>query len=162
MGELRHAFAALVSRTDSLGAIVENLDRFAQNVEGARLSTMVAASYEPSTGNLELISAGHMPPMIHRADGEVEQMPTGGPPLGLGDSLVRSAMKTTLADGDSLWLYTDGLVERRGESVDVGLGRLRQAIANSSLVDISLGLRAVYEKLGRPDSDDVAVIVLMR
>jgi serine phosphatase RsbU (regulator of sigma subunit) len=123
---------------------------------------MVAASYEPSTGKLEVISAGHMPPMIHRASGEVEQMPNGGPPLGLGDSGARSTMKTTLADGDSLWLYTDGLVERRGESVDVGLSRLSDAIEHSSLNDISSGLRAVYEQLGRPDADDVAVIVLMR
>jgi serine phosphatase RsbU (regulator of sigma subunit) len=145
-----------------VAAIVENLDHFAKNVEGARLSTMVAAAYEPSTGNLEVISAGHMPPMIHRADGQVEQMPSGGPPLGLRDSSARSTMKTTLAEGDSLWLYTDGLVERRGESVDVGLGRLREAIQHSSLVDISSGLRAVYEELGRPDGDDVAVIVLMR
>ena len=162
MGELRHAFAALVSRTDSLAAIVENLDRFAQNVEGARMSTMVAASYQPSTGNLELITAGHMPPMIHRADGEVEQLSYGGPPLGLGQDISRSAAKTTLADGDSLWLYTDGLVERRGESVDVGLTRLLEAIKNSPVADISLALREVYDTLGHPDSDDVAAIVLMR
>lgn len=162
MGELRHAFAALVSRTDSLGEIVENLDHFAQNVEGARLSTMVAASYEPSTGNLELISAGHMPPMVHRSDGEVMQLPNGGPPLGLGENIVRSTTKTTLADGESLWLYTDGLVERRGESVDVGLGRLRAAIERSRGTDSDAVLREVYDALDRPVSDDVAVVVLMR
>ena len=162
MGELRHAFAALVSRTDSLGAIVENLDHFAQNVEGARLSTMVAASYEPSTGNLELISAGHMPPMLHRSNGEVMQLPNGGPPLGLGENIERSTIKTNLADGDSLWLYTDGLVERRGESVDVGLTRLREAIERSHNGDSKAALRDVYQALGRPISDDVAVVVLMR
>ena len=162
MGELRHAFAALVSRTDSLGAIVENLDHFAQNVEGARLSTMVAASYEPSTGDLELISAGHMPPMLHRFDGTVTQLPDGGPPLGLGEHIIRSTTKTTLAVGDSLWLYTDGLVERRGESVDIGLGRLRDAIQRTRADESSAALRDVYQALGRPDSDDVAVVVLMR
>ncbi len=162
MGELRHAFAALVSRTDSLGAIVENLDRFAQNVEGARLSTMVAASYEPSTGDLELISAGHMPPMVHRLDGTVTQLPNGGPPLGLGEHIVRSTTKTTLAAGDSLWLYTDGLVERRGESVDVGLGRLRDAIQGTRAGESGAALRDVYQALGRPILDDVAVVVLMR
>ncbi len=162
MGELRHAFAALVSRTDSLGAIVENLDHFAQHVDGARLSTMVAASYEPSTGNLELISAGHMPPMVRRTDGEVVQLPNGGPPLGLGEDIVRSTMKTTLAEGDSLWLYTDGLVERRGESVDVGLDRLRSAIEWSRAGDSGTALREVYAAMGRPVTDDVAAVVLMR
>lgn len=162
MGELRHAFAALISRTDSLSAIVENLDHFAQNVEGARLSTLVAASYEPSTGNLELISAGHMPPMVHRSDGVVTQLPNGGPPLGLGEKIKRSTIKTSLAEGESLWLYTDGLVERRGESVDVGLDRLRTAIRKSLALDSDAALREVYEALGRPVSDDVAVVVLMR
>lgn len=162
MGELRHAFAALVSRTDSLGAIVENLDHLAQKVEGARLSTLVAASYEPSTGNLELISAGHMPPMVRRSDGVVTQLPNGGPPLGLGEDIKRSTIKTSLADGESLWLYTDGLVERRGESVDVGLGRLRMAIEQSVIIDGDAALREVYEALGRPVSDDVAVVVLRR
>ena len=162
MGELRHAFAALVSRTDSLSAIVENLDNFAQNVEGARLSTLVAASYKPSTGALELISAGHMPPMVHRSDGSVTQLPNGGPPLGLGEHLERSTTKTTLAAGDSLWLYTDGLVERRGESVDVGLDRLRDAIQSTRAGESSAALQEVYSALGRPVSDDVAVMVLMR
>lgn len=162
MGELRHAFAALVSRTDSLSAIVENLDHSAQNVEGARLSTMVAASYQPSTGDLELISAGHMPPMVLRASGEVIQLPNGGPPLGLGDDIARSTMNTTLAAGDSLWLYTDGLVERRGESVDVGLARLQRAIAHSRDSDTATALREVYEELDMPVSDDVAVVVLSK
>lgn len=162
MGELRHAFAALISRTDSLAAIVENLDHFAQNVEGARLSTLVAASYEPSTGNLELISAGHMPPMVRRADGIVTQLPSGGPPLGLGEDIQRSTIKTSLADGESLWLYTDGLVERRGESVDVGFSRLRTAIEQLVTIDGDAALREVYEALGRPAADDVAVVVLMR
>lgn len=162
MGEIRHAFAALVSRTDSLGAIVENLDHFAQNVEGARLSTLVAASYEPSTGNLELISAGHMPPMVHRSDGAVTQLPNGGPPLGLGEDIKRSTIKTSLGVGETLWLYTDGLVERRGESIDVGLGRLRAAIEQTLAIDSDVALRDVYEALGQPGSDDVAVVVLRR
>ena len=162
MGQLRHAFAALVSRIGSLGEIVENLDHFAQNVEGARVSTLVAASYEPSTGNLELISAGHMPPMLHRSDGSVTQLPNGGPPLGLGGDLARSTISTALNVGDSLWLYTDGLVERRGESVDVGLGRLKEAIQNTRADESGAALRDVYQALGRPVEDDVAVLVLMR
>ncbi len=162
MGELRHAFIALVSRIGSLGEIVENLDHFAQDVEGARLSTMVAASYEPSSGKLELISAGHMPPMVRRANGSVIQLPDGGRPLGLGTHIERSTMQTSLGVGDSLWLYTDGLVERRGESIDVGLERLRKAIDRSTETDGTAALREVYESLGRPVFDDVAVIVLTR
>ena len=160
MGELRHAFIALVSRIGSLAEIVENLDQFALDVEGARLSTMVAASYEPSSGKLEIISAGHMPPMVRRANGSVMQLPDGGPPLGLDTHIERSATHTSLGLGDSLWLYTDGLVERRGESIDVGLGRLREAIDSSITYDYDEALRAVYDALGRPTDDDVAALVL--
>ena len=103
-----------------------------------------------------------MPPMVHRSDGSVTQLPNGGPPLGLGEHLERSTTKTTLAAGDSLWLYTDGLVERRGESVDVGLDRLRDAIQSTRAGESSAALQEVYSALGRPVSDDVAVMVLMR
>ena len=61
-----------------------------------------------------------------------------------------------------MWLYTDGLVERRGESVDVGLDRLRTAIKQSLALDSVAALREVYSSLGRPVTDDVAVVVLMR
>jgi Stage II sporulation protein E (SpoIIE) len=160
MGELRHAFIALVSRIGSLAEIVENLDQFALDVEGARLSTMVAASYEPSSGKLELISAGHMPPIVRRANGSVMQLPDGGPPLGLDTHIERATMHTSLGAGDSLWLYTDGLVERRGESIDVGLSRLHEAIGRSITHDYDEALRAVYDSLGRPIDDDVAAVVL--
>jgi serine phosphatase RsbU (regulator of sigma subunit) len=67
-----------------------------------------------------------------------------------------------LGVGDSLWLYTDGLVERRGESIDVGLERLRKAIDRSTEIDGTAALREVYESLGKPVFDDVAAVVLTR
>ena len=162
MGELRHAFTAFVSDNDSLDVIVQKLDQFSRNIDGAWLSTMIVASYEPSTSRLDLISAGHMPPMIHRRGRSVVQLPDGGPPIGLDNNLERSTMQTSLAIGDSLWLYTDGLIERRGESIDVGLARLQEAINLNSGSENGSALHQVYDALGRPTFDDVAIVVLSR
>lgn len=162
MGELRHAFTAFVSQNDSLDVIVQGLDQFSRNIDGAWLSTMIVASYEPSTSRLDLISAGHMPPMIHRRGNSVVQLPDGGPPLGLDNNLERSTMQTSLAIGDSLWLYTDGLIERRGESIDVGLARLQEAIRQTTDSGAGSALHQVYDALGRPTFDDVAIVVLSR
>ena len=115
MGQLRHAFTALSSNTDDLGLLVEQLDVFASEVEDARLSTMVAAEYRSEDGRLRVVGAGHLPPMVSRRDGSVEVHAGSGPPLGFDIELPRAVSETHLFSGDRLILYTDGLVERRGE-----------------------------------------------
>ena len=88
--------------------------------------TLVYGSSIP-LGDLHWANAGHLPPLIREPSGAVRFLETGSPPIGVGEVEYES-MTETLGSGSSLVLVTDGLVERRGESLDAGFARLAQAI----------------------------------
>jgi serine phosphatase RsbU (regulator of sigma subunit) len=66
---------------------------------------------EPATGALTYICAGHPFPLLRRVDGSVVELGSGGLPLGLKEPLAIAPQAVTLAPGETLVLYTDGLVE---------------------------------------------------
>ena len=100
--------------------------------------------------------------MVRRADGVVEQLPDGGLPLGLEGPERRHVVGVDLEPGDTVVLYSDGLVERRVESIDVGLARLRSALQSADTWNGQAIVDHVFNSLGRPNADDVAVLVLHR
>ena len=161
MGQMRTAFAALAP-TLPLEDLVERLSGFSVDVRGALLSTMAVAEFSAEMDVMRVISAGHVPAMVRRADGTVEQLPDGGLPLGIEGAGRREVVTVELDSGDAVVLYSDGLVERRVESIDVGLARLRRVLqlaetsGGQELVDL------VFDSLERPSADDVAVLVLRR
>jgi len=130
MGQLRAAVRAYALEGHEPAGVVRRLDRLFGVMDASDFTTCLVASYDPQSRILTWANAGHLPALIRRADGRCEWL--RGPtalPLGLGD-LGRSAQETdSLRPGDLLVLYTDGLVERREESIDVGLNRLRRATA---------------------------------
>ena len=160
MARLRTAFAALAPTTADVTDLVEQLDRFAADVPAARLSTMIAASYAPADRHLRVITAGHLPAMLRKADGSVEQLPDHSLPLGLGTEASRPVHDRWLGPGDVLVLYTDGLVERRGESIDDGLCRLREALAAVPGTSAQAVCDAARGVLAPDHDDDVAILVL--
>jgi PAS domain S-box-containing protein len=161
MGQMRTAFAALAPII-ALEDLVERLSGFSVNVRGALLSTMAVAEFSPDLATVRIVSAGHVPPMVRRADGSVEQLPDGGLPLGIEGSAPRAVITVALAPGDTVALYSDGLVERRVESIDVGLARLRRVLKSASVTDGQAMVNFVFEALERPRADDVAMLVLRR
>jgi serine phosphatase RsbU (regulator of sigma subunit) len=100
--------------------------------------------------------------VIRRDDATVEQLPDGGPVLGIDVGASRRVVERTLMPGDTLIMYSDGLVERRGESIDVGLGRLATTLATTSAISGQHVAEVLFESLGRPRTDDVAVVSLVR
>jgi serine phosphatase RsbU (regulator of sigma subunit) len=118
------------------------------------------------TGELRYASAGH-PPMLVVAPGggEARWLDEGrsGPLLGRprGD---RGEASTTLAPGAALVLYSDGLVERRGEPITAGLERLRTAAARAGDAGAGTLCDRLVERLGvaRAREDDVVVVCLRR
>ncbi|MFE2407626.1 SpoIIE family protein phosphatase [Kitasatospora sp. NPDC059408] len=104
--------------------ILRQLDTVISANDSARPATCLLVLADPSRGRWTLSSAGHLPPALiapGRAT-ELLRIPTG-PPLGTGLGGYEQATHP-LSPGQTLLLYTDGLVERRGEDIDVSLARL--------------------------------------
>ncbi|KOU57047.1 PAS/PAC sensor protein [Streptomyces sp. MMG1533] len=122
-------------------------------------ATCLYAVYDPVSRRCAVARAGHPLPIVVSPDGTVELLDLpAGPPLGLG-GLPFESVETELREGSLLALYTDGLVASRDTDVDVGVLRLRRALAGPAasldvLCDTVLG--AVLPE--RP-TDDVALLV---
>jgi len=169
MGRLRtavHNFSALdLPPNELLGLLDELVGRVDQDEatdDGAAAitgATCLYAIYDPVSRRCTVARAGHPMPAVVRPDGSVEfpDVPAG-PPLGLGGLPFETA-ELELAEGSQLVLYTDGLVEDRERDIDVGLERLRAALAQADRSPEET-CRAVLDALlpVRP-SDDIALIV---
>ena len=159
MGQLRSAVRALAVTGAGPAALLRHLDTFVEQVETAQFATLVYAEIDPDTGGVIYAAAGHPPPVLVTADGARLCMDGRSTPLGVGaDTVPRVEATMHLDPGDRLVLYTDGLVERRHESIDVGLERLLAAVVTNAAPE---ALTRALEEDGRGD-DDVCVLVFTR
>jgi len=163
MGRLASALRALAISEDSPEATLDALEDFASRTSGAMLATVAFLVLDAGTGELEYCVAGHPPPLVVHPDGSTEFLWEGRrTPLGVSlpgedDGLGR----TVLNEGDTVILYSDGVVERRGELIDTSLERLaRTARANRDLGPESMVDAVLDEMLGAvTQSDDAAMLV---
>ncbi len=163
MGRLRSAAQAYASLGLSPARILEELNRFAVRLAGVTFATVLCGCYELATGRLTFASAGHLPPVLVRADGQAALIEGGlTVPLAVTDELLVEEHELHLDHDDVVLLYTDGLVERRGEDLDCGLARLTAACAEHR-GDLGSLLDHVLERvIGPKVEDDVAVLALGR
>ncbi|MFE7755915.1 PP2C family protein-serine/threonine phosphatase [Streptomyces sp. NPDC057418] len=164
MGQLRSALSAAVRVADGPAAALDALGLYARSVEGAESTTALQAVIDRGSRTVTYSSAGHPPPVLFHADGTFEFLDRAtDPPLGARvEHLPRVQAEVTYSAGATLVLYTDGLVERRGEDIDTGLERLvdclgrHAAAAPDSLAD------ALLAELIPPggNTDDTALVVL--
>src|SRR4051794_4109665 len=163
MGQLRSALAALLGAGFTPGRALELLDRFATQVAGARVSTVACLHLDPVTGRLTHSSAGHPPSLLLAADRATYLDGGHGPALGLPTRGPRPEAVTTLPIGGTLLLYTDGLIERRGTTLDDGLARLAQAAgARRSGPPVALLDGVLAELVDGGASDDIALVAVRR
>jgi PAS domain S-box-containing protein len=166
MGQLRSACRALLLEHPSPGAALTSLDRFAAQLPGAQTTTAFCAVLDPVSGELTYSSAGHPPPIVVRADRTVELLDGGRAiPLGLPNLTVgrrpRPEGGHVLAPRATLLLYTDGLVERRGESLDAGISRAAEMLAARWATDLDELASLIMDGLAPPGGyfDDVALLL---
>jgi PAS domain-containing protein len=125
MTSLRNATRAYAWDGLGPGEVLDHLHRLADGTARGTFATVILGIYDTATRRLRWSSAGHLPPLLlHGADATLLGDPIG-PPIGVDlHPSHHPEHETTLAPGSVLVLYTDGLVERRGEVLDDGLARL--------------------------------------
>ncbi|OLR92348.1 PP2C family protein-serine/threonine phosphatase [Actinokineospora bangkokensis] len=130
MGQLRSAARALVLEDRGPAHVLAALDRFAELVDGAHMTTIVCAVVHTPTGELVHASAGHLPVVVAGA-GEGYRLLDGpqGPPLACVPGVARGEGTARLRPGETLLLYTDGLVERRDHPIDDGIAQVGRGLA---------------------------------
>ncbi|HEV2873548.1 MAG TPA: SpoIIE family protein phosphatase [Thermoleophilaceae bacterium] len=161
MGQLRHAARAYALEGHSPPAVLDRLDRLVRSLPGAQMATLLYMVVDSDLRTVRFASAGHVPPLVVGPDADARFLEGApNPPLGVFDSSGHEELTVELEPGSTIVLYTDGLVEERGVSIDAGLEALRRAARNPGdpedlcdhLVDTMLAIH--------PAHDDIAVLAL--
>ena len=163
MGQLRSACRALLLQDASAAAALTAMDRFASLVPGAECATMFCGILDPGTGELTYSSAGHPPGIVVHPDGGVVLLDGGRSlPLAVGRSSPRGEGEYVLPSRSTLLLYTDGLVERRGQPITEGIvaagAAIGSAMGGASLEDVAAQVMTRLAPAGGYE-DDVALVV---
>jgi serine phosphatase RsbU (regulator of sigma subunit) len=163
MAQMRAAVRAYLAVEPSPAAVLDRLDRMLQQYGPEQLVTLLCALADPGRGELVVANAGHPPPVVLRRSGEREQLEAAdGPPLGISES-PRQESTLSFNDGDLVLVFTDGLIERRDETIDDGQARLLDALATVQGPDLQSHLDALVEAVRDPTrDDDVAALALRR
>ncbi|MEU6223875.1 SpoIIE family protein phosphatase [Streptomyces sp. NPDC047042] len=161
MGQLRTAVQTMAALDLPPAQLLRNLDDLAQRLGDTYLATCLYAVYDPIASELHIANAGHIPPVLVRAEdgrSELLDLPTGAP-IGVG-GVPFEAVRVRVEPGDRLVMCTDGLVEVRGEDIWVGLATLCESAAHpaASMDDAcDTIIRALNTRGGR--KDDVALLM---
>ncbi|MFF2806322.1 SpoIIE family protein phosphatase [Streptomyces sp. NPDC058000] len=164
MGMLRSALSAASRAVSGPAQALEVLGLYARSVDGALATTAVSVLIDTRSKLIVYSSAGHPPPVLLGAQGTHQLLDQAtDPPLGARPEHVpRPQAGTSYRTGDTLVLYTDGLIERRGEDIDAGLGQLTDALSTMSHLSPQRLADALLARLGVAGGarDDVALVVV--
>ncbi|WP_299538132.1 SpoIIE family protein phosphatase [uncultured Streptomyces sp.] len=167
MGQLRIALRAYAAEGHPPATVMARASRFLAELDTDRFATCTYLQVDLASGAVRAARAGHFGPMIRHSDGRVGSPHVrGGLPLGISTALGNEEFPETRLDlvpGETLVLYTDGLVEEPGADLDTGVAALAQEIAagppDAEALADHLSER-LWERWG--SGDDVALLVLRR
>jgi phosphoserine phosphatase RsbU/P len=162
MGRVRSALRAYALEDHPPEEVLRLVDRKVRHFEVGAMATVACAIAMPPFDHFDVVAAGHPPPVLV-LPGEAASLVDIAvvPPLGAGTGGAKAPTRVPLPPGAALVLYTDGLVERRGEVIDVGFARLCQAITADGPEAVC---RTVMHDLvgSQSPEDDIAMIVVSR
>lgn len=161
MGQLRSAIRAYALDTSGPAEVLTKLGGFSNRMH-SRMATVIYATLNLNTWEVRIARAGHPYPLLIRSDGSTTFLSdAGGPPLGTVGGHAYDEQSVSLAAGETLLLYTDGLIERRGRSLSHGEDSLVQ-VASSAPGEPELKCQAITTQLTEDAAiaDDIAVLAV--
>jgi GAF domain-containing protein/anti-sigma regulatory factor (Ser/Thr protein kinase) len=164
MGALRSALQAFAVQGLSPGAIAPLLARFAATAGQARMATYLYGVIDGERTSFTFVNGSHPPPVLVRPDGTAETLTSPLlPPLGTSVMPGVKETRVPFEPGTTLVLYTDGLVERRGERLATRQQALEDAAAAAPVEPDLLADSLIEQMIGaEPPADDVAVLTVQR
>ena len=163
MAQMRAAVRAYTAIDPEPASVLGKLDRMFAQFPTDQLVTLVYLVVDPGRNEILVANAGHPAPVLLRLDGSTEQLPDAdGCPLGV---LVQDRIAHTvpMRDGDTVLLFTDGLIERRDEDIDVGQKKVLHALPTLGAADLEGALVELVVSLREPSlDDDVAAVAARR
>ena len=169
MSSLHAAVHAQSASHDSLVATISAVNKYlAENIPANRFVTLFYAELDPASGALSFLNAGHNPPLIVHAAGTVEQLASGGLPLGIKPDAEYREGRTQLQHGDVLCIYSDGVTEATSPTgEEFGPTRLYEVVSRN--IDASAaGIRDRIESAltkfaqGTSAADDITLVIVKR
>jgi PAS domain S-box-containing protein len=165
MSQLRSMLRGIaVDREEPPGEVVRRLDIANHTLYREATATCVYGLVRgPEQGPWDFLhsTAGHLPPLLTTEDGGTRYLEEGtGLMLGTGFDMPRTAMAVRLPPRATVLLYTDGLIERRGEGMEQSLARLRQHTADLAREPLDVFLDELLIRLGADGADDIALLAL--
>ena len=160
MGQLRTACRTLLLQDHTAPQVLAAMDHVAGLIPDAVCTTLFCAIINRATGTMGYSCAGHPPAIVARADGRTELLDGArSVPLATVD-VARLEATAVVAPGDTVLLYTDGLVERRNVLLDAGIGRAREVLAQAHhAAPTEIADRLAEELLSDGHDDDVAYLL---
>jgi PAS domain S-box-containing protein len=163
MGQLRSSARALLITGAEPALLLEQLDSAASLIPNAYCTTVFLAILDTDSGVLHYSNAGHMPAMLAGPAPARTTVLTGAAsvPLAVTRDEPRPQTSLLLPAGSMLMLFTDGLVERKHESIDIGIARAADALVDAlslPLEDIPAAVLGALSPASGYD-DDVAMVI---
>jgi integral membrane sensor domain MASE1/anti-sigma regulatory factor (Ser/Thr protein kinase) len=160
MGQLRMGLRAYALEEPSPAKLVSRLDRLVSQLLVSEIVTLVYLVLDLDSGMVRLANAGHPPPLVVGGEGKTSYLEEGlGSPLGCdADPHVETSFR--LVPGSTLLLFTDGLVEKRGVSIQEGLERLESLAADCEQPVETFCERLLGSMVKSVISDDVALLAI--
>lgn len=169
MSSLHAAIHAQVAAKSSLEETINSVNRYlAENTPANRFVTLFIAELAPATGMLRYINAGHNPPLVGHADGTIEQLSSGGFPLGILPAAEFEVGEIALRSGEALVIYSDGVSEaNNSREEEFGMERL-SSVVKDNLNASAAGIRDKVESAlsafteTAPANDDITLVIVKR
>ncbi|OKK17751.1 diguanylate cyclase [Streptomyces sp. CB00455] len=164
MGQLRSAVRAFAVTGSTPDQVMGGTNQLLIDLDPGQFASCCYVLLDPASGVVRAVRAGHPQPLLRRPDGRTDVLDlAGGVVLGIDPQATYPVTELRLETGSVLALYTDGLVEKPGTDIDVGVERLRAALAAARPVPLTeTADRLITDAGGADRPDDIALLLASR